>query len=106
MCVKCHPELAGVGIENSWGKSAMHFRRHNDCSAKNLHANVLASLNSNKNMPLKAIRKFARKTREYLRVYMGHAADATTHSAVERLRRRFKCHRGSIDFDFKFIRDA
>ena len=62
MCVKCHPELAGVGIENTWGKSAIHFRRNNDCIAKNLDANVQNSLHSD-NLPLRTIRKFARKTR-------------------------------------------
>ena len=46
MCVKCHPELAGVGIENTWGKSAMHFRRNNDCIASHLDQNVLNSLHS------------------------------------------------------------
>ena len=51
MCVKCHPELAGVGIENTWGKSAIHFRRNNDCIAKNLDANVQNSLHSD-NLPL------------------------------------------------------
>ena len=29
-----------------------------------------------------------------------------THGAVEKLRATFKCHRSSLDFDFKFIRDA
>ena len=28
------------------------------------------------------------------------------HWLVEKLRRIFKCHRSSLDFDFKFIRDA
>ena len=42
----------------------------------------------------------------YLRVYAGHAAEAVTHEAVERIRRVFKCHRGSLDFDFKFINET
>lgn len=25
---KCHPEIAGVGVEYSWGKSKMEFRTH------------------------------------------------------------------------------
>ena len=29
-----------------------------------------------------------------------------THGDVEKLRGTFKCHRGSLDFDFKFIRNA
>ena len=70
MCVKCHPELEGVGIENTWGKSAMQFRQHNDCVAKHLDADVLqVSLHSD-NLPLSTIRKFARRTRDYLRAYM------------------------------------
>ena len=105
MCVKCHPELAGVGIENTWGKSAIHFRRNNDCIAKNLDANVQNSLHSD-NLPLRTIRKFARKTRDYLRAYADPSGRTDTHGDVEKLRGTFKCHRGSLDFDFKFIRNA
>ena len=105
MCVKGHPELAGVGIENSWGKSAMKFRRDNDCVARNLVKNVLASLQVT-NLPLLTVRKFARKTREYLRAYKADAAETESYWLVEKLRRTFKCHRSSLDFDFKFIRDA
>ena len=100
--------MAGVGIENTWGKSAMHFRRYNTCvtkGAKYLHANVLGSLKSD-NLPLKTIRKFARRTRDYLRAYADPSGATTTHANVEKLRRKFKCHRGAIDFDFHFIRDA
>ena len=32
---KCHPELAGVGIEYSWGKGKWYFRRNNDPNKKN-----------------------------------------------------------------------
>ena len=40
-----HPELAGCGIEYSWGKSKLFFRRNNDFSgnAKNLEARVDAA---------------------------------------------------------------
>ena len=105
MCVKCHPELAGVGIENTWGKSALHFRRNNDCVAAHLDANVQNSLHS-ANLPLRTIRKFACRTREYLRAYMCPDGETSTHAHVEKLRQTFKCHRGSLYFDFHFIRDA
>ena len=29
---KCHPEIAGQGIEYCWGKAKLHFRRNNDFS--------------------------------------------------------------------------
>ena len=105
MCVKGHPELAGVGIENTWGKSAMHFRRNNDLVTRHLMRNILASLHSD-NVPLRTVRKFARKTREYLRAYKADASETGSHDMVERLRRTFKTHRSSLDFDYKFIRDA
>ncbi len=39
---KCHPEVAGVGIEYSWGMSKMKFRREiNDEVPKNLHDNIV-----------------------------------------------------------------
>ena len=82
-----------------------HFRRNNDCISKHLDRNVVASLHSS-NLPLKTIRKFARRTRDYLRVYKDPSGATTSHADVEKLRRKFKCHRGSIDFDFDFIRDA
>lgn len=65
---------------------------------------IQESLHSN-NLPLTTIRKFARKTREYLRAYKSNAQGGG-HALVERLRRVFKCHRASLDFDYKFIRDA
>jgi hypothetical protein len=38
MCVKRHPELAGVGIEYSWGKLKQKFRRDvNDRVPAHLH---------------------------------------------------------------------
>ena len=103
MCVKCHPELAGVGIEYTWGKSKVHFRRNNDCIARHLYANVIASL-TKANIPLSTIRKYARKTRSYLRAYMH--PDVTPHAKVEALVEVFKAHRCALDFDFKFIRDT
>jgi hypothetical protein len=43
---KCHPELAGVvGVEWSWGKSKLEYRRHiNDGTQKNFKRNVEAAL--------------------------------------------------------------
>ena len=43
---------------------------------------------------------------EYLRAYKQPNEHTRSHSLVEKLRRKFKCHRGALDFDFRFIRDA
>ena len=80
------PVIAGLA------KSAIHFRRNNDCIAKHLDANVQNSLHSD-NLPLRTIRKFARKTRDYLRAYADPSGRTETHGDVEKLRGKFKCHR-------------
>ena len=107
MCVRGHPELAGVGIENSWGKSAIHFRTNNDCNPNHLYTNVLASL-GRKNLPLITIFRFARRTREYGRTFAQLASSASeqTFALIEKTRKVFKCHRSSLDFDFRFIRSG
>ena len=56
------------------------------------------------NIPLSTIRKFARKTRSYLRAYM--KGDVDSHVKVEALVKKFKEHRCALQFDFKFIRDT
>jgi hypothetical protein len=65
---KCHPELAGCGVEYSWGKAKMTFRREtNDCVAKNLHCNIVEAL---KVVTLERVWKYERKTRDYRRMYV------------------------------------
>ena len=108
MCVKAHPELAGVGIENSWGKSAQHFRANNDCVSRHLHRNVLDSLHSS-NLTLLRVCKFARRTRDYLLLYAqiaGGEVQASSHAAIEKLRKLRKTHRSAMDVDAAFISNA
>ena len=79
----------------------------NDRVQAHLHANIVKCFSrSDAFLPLARIRKFARKTRDYLRAYADPSGRTETHGDVEKLRGTFKCHRGSLDFDFKFIRDA
>ena len=68
---KGHPELAGVGVEYSWGKTKQKFRRDvNDRVALHLRKNVVACFSrAEKFLPLARVRKFARKTRAYRRAY-------------------------------------
>ena len=64
MSPKCHPELAGVGIEYSWGKAKMYFRRHTDHIGRHQHANIEKAM-SPVVLTLARVRKFARKARAY-----------------------------------------
>ena len=100
------PVLASRTV--SWGKSAIHFRaQNNDCNPNHLYTNVLASL-GRKNLPLITIFRLARRTREYGRTFAQLASSASkqTFALIEKTRKVFKCHRSSLDFDFRFIRSG
>ena len=61
---KCHPEIAGRGVEYAWGYSKLRFRQgFNDGVAKNLTVKVLKSIDREV-LDINWIRKFARKARE------------------------------------------
>lgn len=88
MSPKGHPELAGKGVEFSWGYPKRGFRSKNDCKAKNLHANVVVA-RSQATLPLPRVRKFARGAREYRRAY--HVG--STHAEIEKSKEQQKTHR-------------
>jgi hypothetical protein len=109
---KCHPEIAGRGIEYAWGYSKLRFRRGiNDAVASHLEENVKAAL-SREVLTINRIRKFARKARDYKLTYsylvaLADGEDATAAKGrIEHLTKLFKQHRSAIDADYKFIADA
>ena len=72
MTPKAHAELAGQGIEYSWGYAKLKFRQNNTSphdQAKRLVANVAAALSTNESMTITRVRKFVRKAREYKLIY-------------------------------------
>ena len=109
---KCHPEIAGRGVEYSWGYGKLRFRRDfNDAIAKNLKSNVMNSLDR-KVITVNRSRKFARKAREYkltysLLIHNAGGEDATaTKNEIEHITKLFKVHRSAIDSDYLFITKA
>ena len=105
MCVKGHPELAGVGIEYSWGKAKQKFRREtNDRIAAHLHANIVACFSRLENfLPPSRVRKFARRSRAYRRAYK--EGKPNSHADVEKLVKCYKSHRSADVFDKKFCHE-
>jgi len=98
MTPKAHPELAGQGIEYSWGYAKLCFRKINTArsakeKAQQLVANVLAATSTvgAQSLNIERVRKFVRKARDYKVVYREHfkalqlmeeeAQDATTNGA-------------------------
>mmetsp|Transcript_14417 Transcript_14417/g.38266 ORF Transcript_14417/g.38266 Transcript_14417/m.38266 type:complete len:201 (-) Transcript_14417:231-833(-) len=103
MCVKGHPEMAGVGIEYSWGKAKQKFRRDvNDRKPGRLHRNIVKCFSREpKFLPLGRIRKYARRTRCYRRAYRdGKSSNLVS---LEKLVQQYKQHRSAEVFDRKFV---
>mmetsp|Transcript_46989 Transcript_46989/g.123819 ORF Transcript_46989/g.123819 Transcript_46989/m.123819 type:complete len:759 (+) Transcript_46989:1223-3499(+) len=105
MCVKGHPELAGVGIEYSWGRAKQKFRRDvNDRVSGHLHRNIVKCFSREpKFLPLSRIRKYARKTRAYRRAYRDGKSNSL--ASLEKLVKQYKQHRSAEVFDRKFVHD-
>ena len=124
---KCHPELAGEGIEYSWGFSKNKYRRFL-IEAKSTKEKFIKSVKSvlcRKELHRLRICKFARHARSYTCTYVcldnntelakdfkdekgNQVIDLTSENilpSIERLRKQFKTHRCVLDFDMKFIKE-
>ena len=104
---KCHPELAGEGIEYCWGKSKFEYRKANDGKVNHQRANALASLSPTV-LTMHHIRLFERKAWAYKRAYHKLATGATLsaleHADIERqakLQKKHRsCHHSGADVRF------
>ena len=116
MCVKGHPEIAGVGVEYAWGRSKQVYRRQiNDRVASHLHTNIVKSfsrrpLKRAEGMPelvplsMGYIRKSGRKTRSFRSGYRDGAGSG--HADIEKHVKARKAHRNIIDSEYKFCTDG
>jgi hypothetical protein len=109
---KCHPEIAGRGIEYAWGYSKLRYRRDiNDGVASHIKENVKKAL-SRELITVNRIRKFARKARDYKLTYAYLSAMAKSDDAsaakerIEHITKLFKQHRSALDADYAFIANA
>ena len=114
---KAHPEVAGLGIEFSWGCAKLYFRSHNDCNARRLHGTVHDAL---KSISMKQVHKFGRRCRDYRHTYKLPGSEvhitiealretARVHRCtvdVEALKRKSKTHRSTLDQDRAFLLQA
>jgi hypothetical protein len=107
---KCHPELAGVGIEYSWGMAKKRFRKINategsKCSAAVFRARVQSALDF---VTPSNCQAFARRTRRYRSVYASVAAgelEIKSFSDVERMVKVHKTHRNILDQETAFLNE-
>jgi hypothetical protein len=112
--VVCTPETAGLGIEYAWGKLKYEQRQENDKAAKlesgsKFVARVKVLCQNKTILPLARVYRFARRTRDYIRMYMELSvrvgATALTHAQQESMRGLQKTHRNIKDLDSKYLRN-
>lgn len=105
---KCHPEVAGVGVEYSWGMSKQRFRwKINDGVPKHLHANIVKSMDTKEILTIGRVRRFARRTRDYCQAYreirLGSLVVKKSKEMIEKMREKQKAHRNILDMEPAFI---
>jgi len=125
MSVKCHPEMAGNGIEYAWGMAKLQFRRRfNDLSTKNQAANVAKSLSTesviDKNGTLRGaplgitrVRKYARHVRTYRNLYriygrmirsLAKELKVTGFAFLEAMVKKISTHRNICELDRTYLK--
>ena len=84
MSPKCHPEVAGVGIEYSWQMSKMKYRTEINAEyPKNLDENTVNSMCRKEILTLGRVRRFSRRsTRDMCRSYRALEKDARVSGAA------------------------
>jgi hypothetical protein len=107
--VKCHPEMAGCGVEYVLGASKRYFRKESDCQASTLNSRVLRSLQPDV-IPLSMQWKFERRARLYMFMYRkiameGASADLTSYVELEKRMVAMKStHRNIIEIESAYLK--
>jgi hypothetical protein len=107
--VKCHPEMAGCGVEYIFGSSKRYFRKESDCQASTLNARVMASFQLDV-IPLARIWKFERRARLYMLMYRrialeGADADLRSYEELEKRMASMKStHRNILEIESSYLK--
>jgi hypothetical protein len=112
---KFHAELAGEGIEYSWGIAKGVYRRKPLNAKRNKESfKELVRLCSNRDvLSTKTVRKLSRRARAYICAYFLMHENIRNQSEenlqiltlplIEKLVKAFKTHRAAVDFDAAFV---
>ncbi|KAI2492116.1 hypothetical protein MHU86_22452 [Fragilaria crotonensis] len=111
---KFHAELAGEGIEYSWGVTKGLYRRKplNSKRSKEAFKGLVLECTSRNILQTTTVRKLSRRARAYICAYYslyeskhngGDDLPTLTLPLIERLVKAFKTHRAAIDFDAGFV---
>jgi len=101
MSPKCHPEIAGLGIEYCWAVAKTLFRNENDFLHRTLSKRVQDALNA---ITLEVIWKCARRARDYMRGYRVLGGGELPKKEIEEQAKEQKRHRDVLNFSSAWIR--
>jgi hypothetical protein len=110
---KFHAELAGEGIEYSWGVSKCVYRTKplDSKKGKESFKALVHECTSRDILTTELVRKLSRRARAYICAYFalheskrnGDGTPLLTLPLIERLVKAFKTHRAAVDFDAGFV---
>ena len=121
---KCHPEIAGEGVEYAWGAAKLYYRRLRISMKRTkdkFRKSVKMSTDRNTILTIERQRKFSKRARQYMLAYRaidiqrrkevktGETPGAETklsHTLLEKVVKVFKTHRNAADSDSKWIGDV
>jgi hypothetical protein len=113
---KFHAELAGEGIEYSWGVSKGVYRQKplDSKKGKESFKALVHACTSRDVLTTELVRKLSRRARAYICAYFalheskknGDDAPLLTLPLIERLVKAFKTHRAAVDFDAGFVKSV
>jgi hypothetical protein len=110
---KCHPELAGSGIEYCWGIAGINFGNILNKNSQNVRGHIARVLGP-EILSLSRDWKYERKSRDYMRLYYkmslnGHGNLPTNYEEIERMRKIEKTrrsHRQIFDIERSYISNS
>jgi len=100
---KYHCELAGKGIEYTWGFDKKHFRGIPLSNRNTIQKFRFEAMKSFEIVTKEMVRKFSRRARSYMLVYAGNKYNSMSQKEIERQRHCYRGHRDVSRMDVSFI---
>ena len=107
---KCHPEVAGEGIEYSWAHAKIYLRNIPLKDRKQYghfkrHVHLSLSPSDGSKLSQTRVAKFSARSRDYIAAYFSLANEshdtftALSKEDIEKMRKKYRCHRCVLDIE-------
>ena len=114
---KCHPEIAGEGIEYSWAAAKIFYRRlriEDKRTKTRFLESVKKSTHRNTVLTMNRQRLFSRRARKYMLAYraidihnqQGSSKEKMSHGLLEKVLKAYNTHRTTATIEYKWIQDV